>query len=105
MFQEWMKEIDEEQFPEPYKTIAKEAGKEAMLKIAARYQGTGMYFPKLDSLIQEIRNQRIREEFTGTNHNELAIKYNLTASWIRTIVAPKADPNQQNIYQFLDPAL
>jgi Mor family transcriptional regulator len=71
-----------------------------MLKLAAKFQGTGMYFPKLDSLIQEARNKRIRAEFNGGNHKELAIKYNITEVWVRNILAQRDNPNQMSIFQF-----
>ena len=33
--------------------------------------------------------QRIREEFDGSNYKELAMRYGLTETWIRSIVLDK----------------
>lgn len=83
----WMKDIDPDMLPEPYRRLSKSLGVETAIKLAMEYQGTTVYFAKLDGFIKTIRNSRIREEFDGSNTSELAIKYNLTEVWIRQILA------------------
>lgn len=95
---EWVKEIPEEKIPEPYRTILVEISLEAMIKFAQLFQGMPVYFPKLDSLLQEIRNEKIKKEFNGSNYRELSRKYNLTEVWIRNIVAQKQNENQITIF-------
>lgn len=95
---EWVKEIPEEKIPEPYRTILVEISPEAMIKFAQLFQGMPVYFPKLDSLLQEIRNEKIKKEFNGSNYRELGRKYNLTEVWIRNIVAQKHNENQMSIF-------
>ena len=95
---EWIKEVSEEKIPEPYRTILTEFGPDVMLRFADLFQGMGMYFPKMDSLIQEIRNEKIQREFDGSNYKELARKYNLTEVWIRNLVAQKHDENQLKLF-------
>ena len=36
------------------------------------------------------RDEQIREEFDGSNYTQLAVRYGLTETWIRTIVMEKA---------------
>lgn len=79
--------IKKEDLPEPYKQIAK-IGIEGIIEIAKVFGGTYQYFPKLDSIVKPARDKMIQEEFNGYNYDELAIKYNLSAQWVRMIVAP-----------------
>ncbi len=48
--------------------------------------GVRLTFPDLQDIYREDRNRRIRNEFTGANHEELAIKYRLKARWVRRIL-------------------
>ncbi len=52
--------------------------------------GTQDYFPKGDSLHNQIRDMHIYKEFDGSNHHALAIKYDLSERWIRTIISEQA---------------
>lgn len=97
--QPWIADIDPEMLPEPYRKLSKVLGIENVIKLTKEYQGTTVYFPKLDSTIKTIRNSRIHEDFNGGNITELAIKYNLTEVWVRQIlddVLP--DDNQGTLF-------
>lgn len=95
----WINEIPEEKIPEPYRTIFIEFGPEVMLRFSELFQGMGMYFPKLDSLLREIRDKKIQYEFIeGLTYKELARKYNLTETMIRNIVGQKYDENQLRLF-------
>jgi hypothetical protein len=54
--------------------------------IVNRFGGNVIYIPKADSVKRAKRNRRLREEFNGNNHNELARKYSLSATQVRNIV-------------------
>lgn len=86
----WLAEIIDniriEDLPESYQTVAEIIGKENTIKLARHLGGVPVYFPKLDTLIQRKRDERIRQEFNGVNHRDLARKYDLTERWIREIV-------------------
>ncbi len=84
--QSWINEIDPEELPEPYKTIAEEIGIKGALVLADMYQGTYTYLPKLDDVLVHTRNRKIKKEFNGYNYKELALKYKLSENWIRKIV-------------------
>lgn len=94
----WIRELPIEQLPEPYRLIAHETGIENAMILATLFQGTGAYFPKLDTLLSEVRNKKIKEEFDGSNHKELARKYDLTERWIYEIVSTRLNENQISFF-------
>lgn len=94
----WMLDLTEEQLPEPYQTIAAQFSLQMALRFASMYQGTGVYFPKLDSLLLIERNKRIKAEFDGYNYKELAIRYGVTERWIYDIVGARADEDQTSLF-------
>lgn len=94
----WMQDLPAERFPEPYQTMAREIGIRNMLKLARFYAGTGMYFPKLDDTLTTLRNERIRAEFDGGNHKELARKYDLTERWIYEILKIEESADQTTLF-------
>lgn len=48
--------------------------------------GYRLTFPDLNDLYRAERNRRIRAEFTGFNHEELAIKYRLRVRTVRRVL-------------------
>lgn len=83
----WMQEIDPATLPEPYRKLTSLIGMEATMKLAKEFQGTMIYFAKLDSTIKMIRDKKIRDEFKGWNHKDLARRFGLTEAWIRKILS------------------
>jgi len=92
---EWYKDVNPEKLPDIYKRIAKEIGIYNTLCFAVKFQGLYAYFPKLDDILRSIRDEKIRQEFTGANYKELASKYRLTEVWIREIVSKKIIESDQ----------
>ena len=72
--------------PLPYKDIAEILGIKEFIKLSMLCGGGSVYIPTFDSLTKEYRNKLIRNEFTGHNYKELALKYNMTITSIRNIV-------------------
>jgi len=68
------------------------------LKLSQHLGGLYFYYPQLDSLLRNKRDERIQKEFTGSNHRDLARKYNLTESWIRIIVQRKPAYEQADMF-------
>jgi Mor family transcriptional regulator len=99
---DWQNEVKIDQLPGLYKDIASEIGVQNAIKLSNILKGTNFYLPKLDALIAKIRNRRIREEFNGDNHRELALKYDLTERWIYEILNKtdgEVDNNQLNFFR------
>lgn len=84
-------------FPEKYQCIVEIVGIEKALEIARIMGGTLQYIPKLDDIDRKVRNEKIRQEFTGFNIPELAARYGLTEVQIRNIVRVK----QHSIEEYL----
>jgi len=68
------------------KAIADTIGIEAYISLVKNYGGTSIYVLKEDSLVKDIRDKMIREEFDGGNYVYLAKKYNLSDRTIRDII-------------------
>lgn len=84
-------------FPEKYQCMVEIVGIEKALEIARIMGGTLQYIPKLDDIDRKVRNEKIRQEFTGSNIPELAARYGLTEVQIRNIVRVK----QHSIEEYL----
>lgn len=83
---ELAKDLKIEMFPEGmYKDIAEAIGPESFYRLAEVVGGATIYIPKPDSLTRPVRDARIKEEFNGYNHLELAKKYGVTERWVRQI--------------------
>ena len=98
--QDWVKEIQAELLPEPYRKLSEEIGIENVIVLADEFQGTSVYFPKLDGLLKSLRDHRIRDEYTGNNVKDLARKYGLTEVWIRSILQENpVESNKINLFE------
>jgi len=85
-------ELRIEELSEEQQRIAEAIGVEAYLTLAKRFGGTSLYIAKAEEILQrKSRDERIRNEFNGNNHSQLATKYGLTEVWIRTIVYDKTE--------------
>jgi len=84
--QELLKELTVEMLPEGlYKQIAETIGTENFYKLAEIVGGATVYIPKPESIVRPVRDARIKEEFNGFNHPELAKKYDVTERWVRQL--------------------
>lgn len=89
--------------------IAQAIGIEAYLTLSRTYGGMTIYIAKAEDIMErKRRDERIREEYDGTNITRLARKYGLTETWIRNIVSEKAKeikaspiPGQMNLMEFI----
>ncbi len=97
---DWIKDIKIEMLPDAYQRIAQTIGVENTVKMAEVVQGVGFYFPKLDTVLAEIRNKRIKEEFNGSNYKKLALKYGITERWVYEILSGNnVDENQCSLFE------
>lgn len=86
---------------ELYYQIAEAIGTENFYKLAGVVGGTTIYIPKPESLIRPVRDARIKAEFNGYNHPELARKYNVTERWVRTLCGPGHTEGQIDLFSIL----
>ncbi len=84
-----MKELEQlnyEALPEEQKELADTIGMEAYIKLVCVYAGCRINILKPETLLNEIRNRNIRSEFNGANHKQLARRYELSETSIRSIL-------------------
>lgn len=86
LINEMAAEIPIESLSEDLQAVAEIFGIEGALRLSQHFGGMSIYIPKIDKLIRDRRDIRIRNEFTGVNHRELAHKYHMTETAIRKIV-------------------
>lgn len=72
--------------PDSVKGIAEVMGLNVVLKMSQEFGGDAIYFPKYQSLVKGARDRMIRAEFDGSNHKDLAKKFNLTPACVRSIL-------------------
>lgn len=71
--------------------LAETVGLEAYRKLVANYGGMHVYICKSETILRELRNAEICNEFDGFNYRELAKKYNLSEKTVREIVSGKRE--------------
>jgi Mor family transcriptional regulator len=82
----YIEELELAMIPEgTYRKIAESIGLANFIKLTELIGGNTFYLPKSETFTRPVRDQRIKDEFNGFNHMELAMKYNVSDRWIRTI--------------------
>lgn len=97
-----MKELTLDMLPDGiYKEIAEAIGVENFYKLTKVVGGATIYLPKPDSVLRPVRDARIKAEFNGYNHPELAKKYGVTERWVRQLCGDGKIEGQMDIFEFL----
>lgn len=97
---ELSKDLRLEMLPEGlYRDIAEAIGPENFVKLAEIIGGATVYIPKPESIVRPVRDARIKQEFNGYNHLELARRYSVTERWVRQICG---DGNLEGQVSLLD---
>ncbi|ADY54895.1 Mor transcription activator domain protein [Syntrophobotulus glycolicus DSM 8271] len=98
------KELTLEQIPEGlYREIAEAIGVENLVKLTQLVGGSTIYLPKTESVVRPVRDARIREEFNGYNHMELAKKYDVTERWVRQLCGDGHAEGQLSLFDLPGP--
>jgi len=99
---ELSKGLKAEMLPEGlYRDIAEAIGPENFVKLAEIIGGATVYIPKADSLVRPVRDARIKGEFNGYNHLDLAKRYNVTERWVRQICGEGNVEGQLSLLELL----
>lgn len=72
--------------PPQFENIATEIGIERTKLLFKEFGGTSVYFPTEKMIYKEARDREIISNYNGFNHKELAVKYNMSESYIRAII-------------------
>ncbi len=90
----WVQELTTDMIPDGIcKTIAEKIGTENLLEVLTLIGGSTFYFPKAETMLRSLRDQKIRKEFNGFNSFELSMKYNISERWVQLIIE-KADTDK-----------
>jgi len=73
-------------FERAYEQFGNEGGEAVIRFIIQELGGLRVRVPDFDALYRKDRDRRIREEFTGSNHAELAIRWGIKKRQVRRIV-------------------
>ena len=73
--------------PLQFENIAIELGIDKMKALFKEFGGTSVYFPTEKMIYKEARDREIMSKYNGVNIKELAVKYNMSESYIRAIIS------------------
>ncbi|MPM43791.1 hypothetical protein SDC9_90468 [bioreactor metagenome] len=86
---------------ELYSQIAEAIGIENFYKLAETVGGATVYIPKPESLVRPVRDARIKKEFNGYNHAQLAKRYDVTERWVRQLCGDGHPEGQLNLFSYM----
>ena len=72
--------------PPQFENIANRLGIEKAKWLFEEFGGTSVYFPTEKMIYKDARDREIVSEYNGFNHKDLAAKYNMSESYIRSII-------------------
>jgi len=84
-----------------YKDIAEAIGTDNFYRLTKVVGGATIYLPKPESILRPVRDARIKSEFNGYNHPELAKKYGVTERWVRQLCGDGKIQGQIDFYEWL----
>jgi Mor family transcriptional regulator len=72
--------------PPQFENIAMRLGIEKTKALFEEFGGTSVYFPTEKMIYKDARDREIISQFNGFNHKELAVKYDMSESYVRSII-------------------
>lgn len=93
-----------EDIGERYRAVVEIVGIRKFILLSDYAKGDELYFPKVENVVGAARNRRIKKEFNGYNHKELAGKYNLTIQQINRIMKDEPPAGQISLDEWMDSA-
>lgn len=88
---EWLKEITIDDIDEQYRNIAEVIGLKNFINLIKLLGGTSWYIPKIETVLKEARERKIKKEYNGYNKKELALKYGISERTISYITKEEKD--------------
>ena len=72
--------------PPQFENIAMEIGIDKVKALFKEFGGTSVYFPTEKMLYKDARDREIIKNFNGGNIKELACRYKMSESYVRSII-------------------
>lgn len=69
-----------------HRAIAEAIGVENLIALSKIVGGRSFYIMKPDTILKELRNKNIINDFTGYNYGQLAQKYDISERWVRKVI-------------------
>lgn len=85
-----------------YRDIAAEIGVENFYRLCGVVGGSTIYLPKQESIVRPVRDARIKAEYNGYNHPDLAKKYGVTVRWVEQLCGKGKLEGQMDMMELLD---
>ena len=94
-----MDNIGSEDLPDNWQALADAIGIVNVLKLCKSFGGTSLYVPKVDSVIAPAKKRIILKKFDGSNHKELAMRFDVSERSVYEIVAEEGwRKNQMKLF-------
>ncbi|MCM1104916.1 MAG: hypothetical protein NC409_12520 [Clostridium sp.] len=95
---------------EKHQLLAQSVGMDGLRNLVKNFGGGQIYIPKNADLLREMKVRAIRKEFDGLNLKQLAIKYDVSNSFVYNVIRDKIAqgikhdvPGQTDFYDLLMP--
>ena len=82
-------------FPEPLREALAGWDSARIVDWLDRHQGQNIYLPRTEHLTRQLKCERIKQEFTGQNHRELARKFGISLTQVYRILAEANRPGSE----------
>ncbi|RJQ22014.1 MAG: hypothetical protein C4560_03035 [Nitrospiraceae bacterium] len=94
----WLDDLKPEELPPHYQEMVSIIGLEATMKLAEHFSKQPFYFTGLDELVRKKKEDYIRKNFTGSNHNALARATGYGRRWVYAILSATPDDRQADLF-------
>ncbi len=84
-----LKEMTIDDLAEKHQLLAQSVGMDGMRNLVKNFGGGQIYIPKTADLLREMKVKAIRKEFDGLNLKQLAIKYDVSNSFVYGVIRDK----------------
>lgn len=79
-------DIKVQDLPPAFQQLAEEFGAPVVFKIIEKMGGEYIYIPSMKTVLKNVRDRLICEEFDGKNYRQLARKYSISMTHVREVI-------------------
>ncbi len=85
--QTWVDMLKPEELPGDLQLVAEACGMDVAIRLAENLNSMQLYISSIDRLISKKKQEYIIENFTGSNHKQLALETRYSLKWVYKILA------------------
>lgn len=79
-------DVIKEDLPPAFQQLAEEFGAPVVFGIIEKMGGEYIYIPSMKTVMKNVRDRLIFEEFDGKNYRQLARKYSISMTHVRQVI-------------------